>query len=171
MTEEIKDYVFYIITKEYECWKSEGFTLGIKRLSSCVRHSKYFEWLKDSEPVFFKGISSDWSIGLEQLAKDGNVTFANSAIEVEELKERLYTIILPSFLSKFQIEELRKHMTEFESLNIFVEVVGENRATFLKKIEESDYTPIEFLKNYLQLYEEKSENLSVIEKGVQKIMC
>lgn len=147
--------------------------LGIERVENCVKHSVYLKCLMDRYPLFFEGIlfSSDWAIALEQLAKDGNVTFANSAIEVEELKERLYTIILPSFLSKFQIEELRKHMTEFESLNIFVEVVGENRATFLKKIEESDYTPIEFLKNYLQLYEEKSENLSVIEKGVQKIMC
>lgn len=134
LEEEIKDYVFYMITKEYPCWKSEGFTLGVKRLPNCVSHSTYFEWLKDIEPILFEGISSDWTIGLEQLTKDGNILIANTAIEIEELEKRLYIIFLPSFCSKFQLKELQKHINEIEVLNIFVDVEGQNRADFLRKI-------------------------------------
>lgn len=171
MIEEIKDYVFYMITKEYPCWKSEGFMLGIKRFPNCVEHEKYFGWLKDRDPVFFEGISNDWYTGLVQLTKDGNVLFANSTIEIEEVEKRLYIVFLPSFLSKFQVKELRKHMDEIEGLTILVDVEGENRADFLRKINEKDYRPVEFLKRYLQLYEEKNENVTMVEKEKQKIKC
>lgn len=169
MEQNIADYVFYMITKEYPCWKSEGFTLGIKRLPNCVLHSVYFEWLKDTELVFFEGISSDWGTGLEQLTKDGNILIANTAIEIEEVEKRLYIIFLPSFVSRFQLEELQKHINEIEALDIIVDVEGENRANFLRKIVDKDYKPIEFLKSYLHLYEEKKEDFTKIEKGIQKI--
>ncbi len=48
---------------------------------------------------------------------------------------------------------------------------GENRIDFLIKIEVKDYKPIEFLKNYLQLYEEKIEKFTMVEKSRQKMKC
>lgn len=48
---------------------------------------------------------------------------------------------------------------------------GENRIDSLIKIEEKDYKLIEFLKDYLQLYEEKIENFTMVEKGRQKMKC
>lgn len=67
------------------------------------------------------------------------------------------------------MKELQKHINEIEALDIIVDVEGENRANFLRKIAYKDYKPIEFLKSYLHLYEEKEEDFTKIERGIQKI--
>ena len=169
---EIKDYVFYIITKKDERYNNEGYSYGIQRNSCYLRHWSYLAALRDIEPYFFEEVNCtiDWSKAAEELAQSGNVIIVNTAIEVEEVKDRMYGIYLPSSLTEYQIKELNSHMDEFDDLDIDVDVQGELRPEFCECRVMDGFDSHAFLKNYLRLQEDKISKESEKNKEFKKVM-
>ncbi len=177
MGEEIKDYIFYMITKQDDCLKTKGYCFGVIRGKSCLDHSEYFYRLRDIDPYLFEGISYsyDWTESAEEIVKSGNILIANTAIEIERVEDRLYVICLPSFPTLYQINELYRHMDEFEKIDISIDLYGEDRSYFLEAIQKSDYKSLNFLKGYLKFHKKRLDNLNkdpqLDYEPVQKVMC
>lgn len=166
---EIKDYVFYIITKKDERYGNEGYSYGIERDEIYLRHRAYLAALINSEPYFFEDIPSyqDWVRVVEKAAECGNVIIANTAIEIEKVENRMYGIYLPSELTDYQIKELNSHMDEINSLDIDVDVQGTFRQAFIKKRIMNDFDSHAFLKEFLMIQDNK---FSKENKVYQKVM-
>ncbi len=167
---EIKDYVFYMITKEDDRNKADGYSYGIKRNPNCLNHSPYFGALRNIDPYFFEDIpySDEWAEIIPEGAKNGNVIIVNTAVEITNIEDRMYGIYLPSFLTNYQINELRKHMPEFDKLNLDIDVFGNNRSFFLEQRMKNDFDAHAFLKNYLNVQEERNSELLCYEKRIYK---
>ena len=177
MQEKLQDYVFYVISKEFDFLHSKGFNLGVKRIEDIYDHEKYIEILRnlyasDMGPVIFENIpNTNWSKQAEMIAENGNIMIANTAVEIKNIQNRLYGIYLPSYPSPYQIQELKSHLQELEKIPIDVGVYGYLSNDFLRKRIQlnNNFNSLLYLKNYLQQHTKRINNEELTRKLVTKV--
>lgn len=159
--EEVKDYIFYTILKDFtgNKYKETGISYGIKKGKS-INHEDYFYAFLNIDYFPWEGLnlSGDWPNSLEIMSADGNVMIANSAPEVKEFNERTYLIYLPSEPSLFQIIFLELISKEFSDVSIDVGVYGEKNEEFRQKRLNNNFNAHAFLQEYISYHKEKLEN-------------
>jgi hypothetical protein len=160
-----------MITKEDEYLNSKGYSFGVLRNKNNVDHRDYFYRMIEINPYAFEDVPNldDWVLGVEETAKLGQVMIVNTAIEIDKVEERMYGLYLPSFPSMYQVQELKKHMNEFESFHIGIDVQGIDRVSFLKILQSKNYDSRLFLKKYLSFHEERLSSMDKIHVK-QKVM-
>lgn len=152
MEDKIKDYAFYVISKEFDFLKSDGYTFGVLRNNTCFDHEHYFNRLKEINPYVFENIAnSDWPTQCEELATQGNIVIANTALEIEELKNRLYGLYLPTFPTMFQIKNLSQLLPQLEVIPLDISLLGILSSDFFQYRLSNEYNSYSFLQFYLQI--------------------
>lgn len=153
--DDLKNYIFFVITKEYSYLYTKGYSYGVLRSRRNLSHDDYLRRLRDIDTYVFENIpySSDWVVTVEKLTEEGNIVIVNTAIEIEKVEDRMYGIYLPSLPTKYQVSELRRHIKEFENVSIDIGLYGKNRNWFLNCANQKDYNSFDFLNKYLEFYE------------------
>lgn len=177
MSDQIKDYVFYVISKEIDWAHLKGISYGVERNPYCKDHDRYFEAFKDIDDFhLLENIhcGNDWVRSVQALAEDGNIMIVNTAVEIEKVEDRLYGIYLPSFPTMYQIQDLKKNLEEFRQIPIDIDVYGKDREHFLKCRSEEDYNALNYLIGYIAFHEKRLNSLvnypSDKEKLKQKVV-
>lgn len=149
--EALKDYIFYTILKDDELFKQVSY--GIKRGNS-LKHEDYFANFIDIDPLAWEGIQllPDWHSSCENIAGVGSVMIVNTAIEVENIEDRMYGIYLPTYPTLFQLETLKDKMSEFENMVIDVSVYGVDHDNFIALKRKENFDSWEFLKVYINYH-------------------
>lgn len=159
--EEIKEYVFYTILKDFtgDKYKDTGISYGIKK-GPQISHEYYFNAFLNIDFFPWEGLelSRDWPTSLEIMAADGNVMIANSSPEVEDLKERMYLIYLPESPTLFQLLFLEHILDEFHDLSFDVGTYGSHRKEFLEIRGKEDFNSHTFLAEYIKNNKERLSN-------------
>lgn len=167
--EEIKEYIFYTILKDFSGnkLKDTGIAYGIEKCNS-IDHEAYFRAFLNIDYFPWEGLqlSTDWPTSLEIMSADGNVMIANSAPEVIDLKDRTYVIYLPSNPNLFQILFLERISEELASTFLDVGVYGEYREEFIKLRILKDFDAHLFLKQYISYFKNKLEEDKLTMKKV-----
>ncbi len=167
--EEIKDYVFYTILKDFSGnkLKDTGISYGIKKGKS-VYHEAYFNAFLNIDYFPWEGLSlsSDWPTSLEIMSADGNVMIANSALEIEELSERTYLIYLPDEPNLFQVLFLEHVSEELCGIPLDIGIYGKYKDEFLKRRLSNDFDAHSFLKEYISYHKSKLEEAKLAKRKV-----
>ena len=156
---DLKNYVFYILLKNDNLKNEDGLSYGVKR-GNCSSHDSYYHSFIGIDPFVLGDIkvTPDWQSTLPSLAASGNVIIANTAVEIEDIEDRLYAIYLPSQPNMYQLNVLESCIEEFEKIKIDVAIYGEYAESFKKLRLNNDFNAIEFLKEYITSNKEKLNN-------------
>lgn len=167
--EEIKNYVFYTILKDFNGnnLKDTGISYGVEKNKE-IDHEYYFRIFLNIDFFPWEGLtlSSYWPLSLEIMSADGNVMIANSAPEVINLHDRTYVIYLPSNPNLYQILFLERISEELATASLDVGIYGEFREQFLKIRSRDDFDSHTFLKSYVSYFKNKLEETKLTMKKV-----
>jgi len=154
--ERIKDYIFLVIPKNENILEEIGTSFGVKR-SYSKNHQHYYRLFLENYPFIHENLNlfSDWERSMEVLARDGNLVVVNSAVEIEEEKDRLYLIYLPTFPSKYQLIELENILNQLENIDFDVSVYGLDEELFNTFRINNEFDAREFLKNYIYAHKKR----------------
>ena len=147
---DLKNYVFYILLKNDNLKNETGLSYGVKR-GNCHSHASYYHRFINIDPYVLNdvNVTSDWKTTLPSLAASGNVIIVNTAIEIENIEDRLYIIYLPSHPNMYQLKALNSYMDEFKKIDIDVCIYGEHECDFNELRIKSDFDAIIFLEEYI----------------------
>lgn len=123
----MQDYVFYCVTSE----EANNLSYGIKRGTS-FNHENYFKRFLDIDSTILYDVDIPfyWCDAMEVFASSGHIMIANSAIEIENINERMYLFYLPSNPSKYQLDELVSILVELKDIDKVVRVCGKEEEIF-----------------------------------------
>ena len=160
---DLKNYVFYILVKNDNLINENGLAYGVKR-GNCHSHDSYYHRFINIDPFVLDDINvtSDWQTTLPSLAASGNVIIANTAIEIENIEDRLYAIYLPSHPNMYQLNVLNSCIEEFKKIDIDVGVFGEYEDMFNELRLNSNFDSLTFLKEYININMEQINSKKMV---------
>ena len=162
--EEVKDYVFYTISKDLNdnYFNKDGIAFGVKR-GSAIDHHVYFQAFLDIDLDLWKHqgltLTHDWANSMEVMSAAGNIMIVNAAPEIKEATKREYLIYLPDNPTLFQVNFLESISEELKENYIEIGQFGNSKENFLKQATMPGYDAHTFLEQYIIQHKSNLEEL------------
>lgn len=155
--EKLEEYVFYGIFNVENKKQHKSIQYGVKRKNGMDAHDTYFSYFINMEPALYYDmkLTRDWNDSLCNIAATGNMIFANSAIEIENVKNRFYLLYLPSNPKEFQLQDLEHFLVQLQEINFDVGVYGKEKEQFLTIRQKKNFNSFSFVVDYIKNHREK----------------